>query len=303
MEHCEGAVQRCPPRQYAEIPESQDVLFSKALDQPKFTNIASAKKMVLTIGTDGRTEVKDWEFLHVEKIGPRVERTLMGRNMLRESPVDSEWKIVPRGVGGLILSMVADQIAQHKGFDAVTDQPLAFALNAVHSCAGSDSAQLEGIVASTIVSVHVPKAIAFLPVDEYAELRKNHAEARPEFARMVKELKEDARLSRSTDPADFRGRIDDITQTVDKQLQKFRKSKLAAKYDEWVPFLMTSLIPVGATLVFGPVPGLVTAGFTFTVTAVGKLTKKNSQWRYPTVLQTLCAAQEMSWQAEIEKLT
>jgi hypothetical protein len=258
--------------------------------------------MVFAFGLDGNMEVKGWEFLHMEKIGPRVERVLSSKGMLRNSPLDSKWRLVPRGVAVLVLGMVADQIAQHRGFDAVTDQPLAFAINALYNCTGHGNSHLEGIVASTVASVHVPKAIALLSPAEYAELRKRHADVRQEFGRFVHELKEGARLARVTKPAEFRSRIDEITMSVDKELRKFRISKQAAKFNDWVPFLMTTLIPVAATIVFGPVPGLVTTGFTFTVNAAARAAKKTAHFSHPRVLQTLCAAQDLSWRAEIRRL-
>jgi hypothetical protein len=86
--------------------------------------------------------------------------------------------------------MIANQIAQRQGLDAVTDKPLAFALNELHGCASPDSALVEGIIASTIVSFHVPKAIGLISAKQYAELRKSYAGVRQEFATLVRELKD-----------------------------------------------------------------------------------------------------------------
>ena len=150
--------------------------------------------------------------------------------------------------------------------------------------------------------MHIPKAIALLSPTEYGELRKSHSDARHEFAQLTRELKNDARLDRVADPKEFRRRIDDITIGIGAEMDKYRKSKAASKFNDWVPFLMTSLIPVAATYAFGPSPGLLTAGFTFTINASAKLTKKTSQFRYPKVLQTLCAANDLTWQKEIDRL-
>lgn len=302
MEQCDGAVLRCAPEHYVEIPPPQAELFGKALDQPKFRRAAEKNSMEILIGPTGSVEVMEWEFLHIEKIGGRVHRELESRGMMRKSPVDSNWKLVPRGAGGLVLSMLADQIARDKGFDAITDQPMAFALNSLHECGDRASALAEGVIASAVATVHVPRDISLLTAVEYAELRKTHSDVRREFAKMVRELKDSQRLDRIASPSEFRERLDDIVEHVGGEMKKFRKSKAASKVNDWVPMLLTSLIPVAATYAFGPIPGAVTALFSFGVNSVAKLTKKTTQFSYPKVLQTLCAADDAATKAAIRKL-
>ena len=287
MDECEGAVRRCAPGPYVEIPSSQTELFGKALDQPTFKRVAETVEMDIIV--DGpQVEVKGWEFLHVEKIGSRVGHELESRGMIRESPFDTKWNLVPRGVGDLVLSMLADQIAQKKGFDAVTDHPLAFALNSLHECGGRESALAEGVIASAIATVYVPRDIGLLSAKEYAQLRKRHEGVRTEFGRMVRELKNSQRLDRTASPGDFRSRLDDVVEEVGEEVKKFRQSKAASKINDWLPMVLTSLVPVSVTFAFGPIPGAATGLFSFAVNSIAKLTKKNAQFSYPRVLQTLC---------------
>lgn len=301
MENCEGAVQRCAPEPYVDISTELAMLFGKVLDQPKFSKVASAGKIKITISS-GVTEVEGWEFLHVKKIGSGVHGELEKRDMLRSFTDDSRWLSVPRGVGNLVLSMLADQIAQAKGYDAVTDQPLAFALNGAYGCATKGQHHLEGVVASAVASIHVPQAIGRLSAKEYAELRARHTDARQEFARMARELKDDARLDRISEPEAFKDRLDEITEAVGKEIGKYRKTKDATKFNDWVPFIMTRLFPVAVGFAFGPASAPVTKGFSLVVDAAAKLRKKPTLFDYPKVLQTLCAAQDLAWRKEINKL-
>jgi hypothetical protein len=302
MEHCPGAVLRCPPEHYIQISESQAKLFGRALDQPQFRKVAESKKMVVQIGPSGEREVRDWEFLHIEKIGNRVRHELQKRDMIRPSLDDPNWNLVPRGVGGLVLSMVADQIARDSGFDAITDEPLAFALNGLGECAADSTGRLEGIVATAVTTMQVPREISLVPAKEYAELRKRHADVRSEFGRMVRALKEDARLDRIANPTQFRKRLDDIAEEIGDDMDRFRKTKAASKFNEWVPLVMTSLLPVAATWAFGPIPGAISSVFSFSVNAVAKLTKPTRQFAYPKVLQTLCAADDAAAKAALRTL-
>lgn len=302
MQHCPGAIRRCPPQNYVEVSPTLASLFGKALDQPKFRRKADARKLIITIGPGGELEVEGWELLHVEKIGSCVREELEGRGMLRNLIGDSRWLSVPRGVAGLVLAMLADSIAGSNGFDAVTDQPLAFALAGLYGCSSGSSAHVEGIVASAVATAHVPKHIALLSAKEYAELRKQHAEVRYEFATMVRELKDATRLDRIAHPAEFRARIDEITERVGNEMVKFRQSRTASKVNDWGPFLLTTLVPVAATYAFGPIPGAVTGVFSFGVNAIAKVIGRTSQFRYPKVLQTLCSVNDAAANAALKRL-
>jgi hypothetical protein len=302
MEHCDGAVKRFAPESYIDIPKSLAELFGKALDDSKFKSIADSGKMVIK-PKGGQVEVEDWEFLHIDKIGPSVYEELGKRGMIRQLGLNSHWESVPRGVGGLVLSMLASQIAQARGFDAITDQPLAFALNGMYECTSDRSGLAEGIIASTVATVHVPKNIALLTPQDYAELRKCNSDVRLEFAKMVGEIKANSRLDRIADPAKFRSELDDIVEHIGEEMVKFRKARIATKINDWVPLALTSVVPVAVGFAFGPIPAVATGVFSFGVSAVSKLTYKAPQFNYPKVLQTLCAADDAAAKAALKKFT
>ena len=303
IELTDGAVRTCEPTPYIEINKEQAQTFGKALEQPNFINTANSKEMTFTISPDGTFAAPGWGFLHVAKIGPEVDRELRSRKMLRPSPLQDYWQMVPRGVENLVLGMLADQVAQKRGFDAVTDQPLAFALNSLNQCSDTSSPLIEGIIASTVASVHVPKDIGLLSVEEYVELRKRHADVRSEFAKMVRELKDGQRMNQGMSPIDFRDKLDGIVEHVGSEVKRFRDSKAASKFNEWVPFTLTNLVPIAATLKFGILPGIVTGVFSFAINAIAKLAKKTTQFSYPKVLQTLCAVDDAAGKAALRKLT
>jgi hypothetical protein len=150
-------------------------------------------------------------------------------------------------------------------------------MNGLFQCRGEEgSAQIEGVIASAVATIHVPKGIAKLSVKDYVELRKNFSDVRYEYATMVRELKSGARLDRIKDPKDFRKRLDEITEGVGADVEKFRKSKAAAKVNDWLPMTLTTLLPATVALFAGgPLPALGVAGFSFTVNAIAKATKRH----------------------------
>lgn len=297
-----GAVKVCEPHPYIEISEAAATNFGAALNQPQFIKVAASDEIQVVIGPNGTQEVIDWEFLHIEKIGYNVRSELEKRGMLRASFGDENWEIVPRGVGNLVVGMLADRIAEENGLDAITDQPLAFALNSLNQCREECSARIEGIIASTVASVHVPKSIALLSTEDYVELRKAHESVRAEFARMVRDLKEVQRISSKLSPPVFATRIEEIVGHIGSEMQRFRDSREASKFNEWIPFSIASLAPIAAAPYYGLISGAVTGVFSFSVNALGKLTKKTETFRYPKVMQALCSADDAGRAAAIRSL-
>lgn len=303
IELTDGAVKTCDPYAFVDIEPAQAKLFGKALDQPSLLRVAESKKRIIEIGVLGSVEVKDWEFLHVEKIGRSVRQELTSRKMLWDSPLHNDWQLVPRGVGNLVVGMLADKIAERRGFDAVTDQPMAFALNGLNQCIGRGGRNLEGVIASAVAKAHVPAEIGLLTTKKYVELRKRHSDVRREYAQMVRELKDIQRMNSSMSAAELRSRVDGIVEHVGVEMGKFKDSKAGSKFHEWVPFVVTSLVPIAATLAFGPLPGAATGLFSFGINAISKASKKTAQFRHPKVLQTLCAVKSATARAAVRKLS
>src|ERR1700691_1329324 len=79
--------------------------------------------------------------------------------------------IVPRGKSGeLILSCIAANISRRTGFDAITDKPIPFALNALNNLGlgpKQDSGAPEGALLSSLASLLVPAEISSLNSAEY----------------------------------------------------------------------------------------------------------------------------------------
>jgi hypothetical protein len=209
LDCCPGAVKSVAPRKPAlSLPDAFMGNLERALDLCKETLPQRSASFTLLIDQLGRTEIPGWELLHEQKVSDAVRRMLEQRNLIHDTAAryvagrshSGSWLVVPRGVADLIISGVADQIAENQGFDAFTDRPLAFALNAVSACEQGDQSLLNGTMASVIAGYHIPTAIEHLSVEEYAKLREDFAPARSEFSRMVLDMKGELRLDKVRDP-------------------------------------------------------------------------------------------------------
>jgi hypothetical protein len=223
--------------------------------------------------------------------------------MIRPSVLpEDQWRLVPRGVGGLILSMLADSIARQKGFDAITDHPLAFALNGLYEVSDKSSAIIDGTIASALLSVQVPKSINLLSVNEYSELRECYAGSRVAFSNLVTEIRTTARFERIASKKEFRARLDDVIENFEKEFSEFKKTKKANKVNEWTTLNLRYVLPVMITYIFGPVWGGITAGVGLGVQSLEKLLKKGDNFYHPRVLQALASTQNRTFTAELKQL-
>jgi hypothetical protein len=208
------------------------------------------------------------------------------------------------GVSGLVVGMIASRIAENKGFDAITDNSLAYAINGISGCTGNTGAILDGCVGNAIATFHVPETISLLSAREYAELRARHEGVRTEFSRVVRDYRETARLDRITNGIELARKLDEISQSVGDEMEKFRASKYARSLSGWVPFTLASVIPVALGAVTSGLPGSIGgAAFSFVVRAAARIGDASKQLKYPRVLQTLCAAEDAAGMAEIRDLS
>jgi hypothetical protein len=296
------AVKVCSPEPYIILSQTQAGYFSAALDRLLANAGGRVAKPRITVGARGIKHILGWERLHVDKMNGTTRQLLQERGLLFRSQ-DEYWYYVPKEVGNLVVGMLANSAAEHQGFDAVTDQPLAYALSNLSQLGPSGTPTVEGAIASAVASVHVPGGIAKLSTKEYVELRKRHNEVRAEYAKMVRELKNVQRISPQLDSVELRIRLDNIVEHLGSEVTRFRKSKAAAKYNDWVPFTLSSLVPIAVTLAFGPSFGVTTGLIAYGVNVTGKITNKSDRFDYPGVLQTFCAADDKAAKAELRALT
>jgi hypothetical protein len=175
------AVKVCQADPYIRLSQSQQAHFTTALDRLLKAPGGKAVKPRVTVGAKGIKRVPGWERLHMDKMYPSTRQLLLDRNLLFRA-ADEHWYYAPKEVGNLVVGMLATNAAQHRGFDAVTDQPLACALNNMYQLDTSGTPTVEGAIASAVASVHVPDVIAKLSIREYVELRKQHGAVRAEYA-------------------------------------------------------------------------------------------------------------------------
>jgi hypothetical protein len=177
-------------------------------------------------------------FLYDQKLSCRVREMLESHGLidpavqsLAESLHGMGGVMIPAAAANAILSFIADSIARDRGFTAITDQSLNFAMNTllgldvpIRAPSGSD----EGILAGVFASILVPRDVGEIPFRDYKILRERSADLRTAFAQFVQECSDACRLHRIENASRLQQRIQDYGHAISEEFRKFQSGSAKA---------------------------------------------------------------------------
>lgn len=180
---------------------------------------------------------------HDAKMSDRIKGALTVRGLLRPDlqhiPEDAGkrgFHVVDRRASGLILSLLADTLAQRHRLRTITDEPLGYTLNSLNARHADPRRAAEMSLASTIISTEIPETVGLLTAEQYVELRKRFEDVRIPFQRAVRDLCDDNALSSITDPKALQEATQDVANEYGRAIGQFRKSSFSESLKAWAPF-------------------------------------------------------------------
>ena len=180
---------------------------------------------------------------HDSKMNYMVKDALRRRGLLRpdlqhiaEEAGKAGFHVVDGRASGLILSMLADTLAQRHRLRTITDEPLGYTLNSLNARHPDSRRAVEMSLASTIISTEIPETVGLLTAEQYVELRKRFEDVRIPFQRAVRDLCDDNALSSITDPETLREAIREVAEEYGKAIVQFRSSSFSKNLKAWAPF-------------------------------------------------------------------
>ena len=227
-----------------------------ARSQPKRSQKGVAIEMV--ISKTGSLSVLGHVFLHHAKVSPAIREELRRNRLIVdgfEGLVDG-FVVVDRNASSLILSNIAENISRRIGSDAITDEPVPFALNALNNLGvkrATVPGAAEGALLSSLASVLIPLDVATLSPRDYRDLRDAYASIRTAFKELTAELARINRLNHIQDPKFLRHHVKITAAEFFKEYQAFRKSRYARGFREWTPLYVGGLLSMVMTVVAPPV--------------------------------------------------
>ncbi|MGA2337429.1 MAG: hypothetical protein ABSG08_18820 [Terriglobales bacterium] len=220
---------------------------------------ASKETVTIVIAPDGSSSIVGHVFLHSSKVSPVIHDELR-RNGLILSGLErisgqKGFIVVDKAASDLILSGIAGNISRRTGFDAITDKPVPFALNALNNLGVGltpVSGGAEGAVLASLTSILIPAEVATLKATEYRSLRESYAPIRIAFKELTADLARINRLNRIQDPRHLNDEVEATARDFFKEYQAFRKSRYARGFKAWAPLYVGGLLSIVGAVVAQP---------------------------------------------------
>jgi hypothetical protein len=207
------------------------------------------KKVTILISKDGSQSLVDHVFLHNSKISEAIKEELRRNDLILDGfekmSGQDGFLVVDEAASDLILSCIAGNISRRTGFDAITDKPIPFALNALNNLGlgrMQDSGVPEGALLASIASLLVPAEVGSLEPVEYRKLREAHAAIRAAFKELTVDLARINRLDHIDDPKNLSVGVDATAREFVKEYEAFRKSRYARGFKKWAPLYVGGLL-------------------------------------------------------------
>ena len=202
----------------------------------------------------GMTSVKDHVFVHGTKLSRPVRDRLQAHGLMLPEDfakgfTSGDWLVVDTEASGLILSYIADRLAEKKGWTSITDNEGCYVFTALQRTergVGPDDA--EDQLARLLVTELVPDIIEALPFDTYCKLRERYKPIRECLALFIHEAVLENRLKHIGDPEELRHAVDEYVKDLRNEVLEFRDSTFGAMFRKWGPFSLGSIVSLGAAI-------------------------------------------------------
>src|SRR5579859_2264959 len=145
----------------------------------------------------------------------------------------------------LIVSYVADRIAQRTGLDTITDVEIPYTVQSLDAL-GASTASLhregEGLLAAAIANIAVPESIERMDVHAFQEIRQTFQDIRAPFHDLIRSLSAHSKMGWQQNAAAMETRIQQAINEYQRQLDVYNKTVFAKKIDKWTPICLQGLL-------------------------------------------------------------
>ncbi len=234
---------------------------------------------------DGSFEIAGHTLVHFDKLSDEVIRLLEKYKLISYKAGDiarlvgshhcDQFAVVDNNAANLIVSHLADNIAQRVALSTITDQDIDFmvsSLNAIHRNY-EQTKRARNILASLVLKFEIPEEIESLNYRQYKELRDNYQDIRGVFHEEMSRLTSLHELDQINDIAILKERIGKVSRNFNDELQKFKKSRRGKQVKKWLPLGIGSLATMAGAFVQSPSVMVLSAGVTVGVNFVQEIIK------------------------------
>ena len=192
--------------------------------------------------------------LHNDKISGEVFNLLQDFNLIDyNSQKDchplrrDNFYTVNKRAADLIVSLVADNIANSKGFNTITDQPLSFIMNSLNSFSGTILGEPRNLLSYSLTNCVVPQNIENLSIDDYIYIHDKYKEIHEPFQEVISDLNRQYRLENVSDRSTLEVNINEITQNFNFEIEEIKRKSKLLQLNKFVPIGIGGLLTIIGT--------------------------------------------------------
>jgi hypothetical protein len=219
-----------------------------AMNKPRAAGGDSELEFIIDGGT---TCVKDHVFMHGTKLSRPVRDRLQAHGLMlpedfAQGLTIGDWLVVDTQASDLILSYIADRLAEKKGWTSITDNEGCYVFTTLQQTEKAEDA--EDHLARLLVTELVPDIIEAVPLDTYCRLRELYKPIREHLALFINDAVLENRLTHIGDPEELRHAVDEYIKDLRNEVLEFRESTFGAMFRKWGPFSLGSIVSLGAAI-------------------------------------------------------
>jgi hypothetical protein len=179
-------------------------------------------------------------FLHNDKISSNVFDLLNQFDLIERNSQEvcdlvgaKNFHVVDKRAFDLIISLVADNIANSYGFNTITDQSLSFTVNCLNSFDYNALGDSRSLLSYSLINCVIPQEIEKLSIEDYAIIHDEYIKIHEPFQEVVSNLDRLCRLENVNEYSILEEKVNEITLQFDSEIEELKKSGILAKVKRW----------------------------------------------------------------------
>lgn len=179
-------------------------------------------------------------FLHDEKLSSQVYYLLEDFDLIEKNSQEicdsigaKNFYLVDKRASDLIISLVADNIAESYGFNTITDQSLSFTMNCLNSFDYNALGDTRSLLSYSLINCVIPQDIEELSIEDYAVIHDEYKKIHEPFQEVVSNLDRLCRLENINEYSILEEKINEITLEFDSEIEELKNIGILSKIKRW----------------------------------------------------------------------
>lgn len=192
-------------------------------------------------------------FLHDGKVSSQVNYLLEDFGLIEKNSQEicdsigaKNFYLVDKRASDLIVSLVADNIANSRGFNTITDQSISFTLNSLNSFDYNALGNSRSLLSYKLVDDIIPENIEHLSIEEYAVIHDIYEKIHEPFQEVVSNLNTLTGLEDVNDYSILEERMNEITHDFNLEVEEIKNSRTMSNIKKWIPIGLGGLAIISA---------------------------------------------------------